>query len=207
MTHYIANSEITQKRIQDFWGRDSTVIHPPVEVERFIMRPPDEYFLLVSELVPHKRDRARARRRGEARKPVKVVGTGPALERLRAKYAGRAEFLGRVTDAALMDLYARAPALIVPNVEEFGIAAVEAQAAGRPVVALAQGGTSETVIDGETGILVRDQTPEAFAEVLADADWAAFQGVEIRRHAVTNFSTAAFMRKIRAEVDRVASGG
>ena len=205
VTRYIANSGITQQRIFRYWGRDSTIIHPPVEVERFVIRPPEDYFLLVGEIVPHKRIDLALEAAALAGKRVKVVGSGPSLDRLRAQYGDRAEFLGRVKDGDLIELYARACALIVPNVEEFGIAAVEAQAAGRPVVALEAGGTGETVIDGKTGILIRDQTSEAFAEALAYTDWESFSGVEIRRHAATKFSTATFMRNIRAEVERAAS--
>ena len=95
----------------------------------------------------------------EAGRRIKVVGTGPELERLRERYGGQAEFLGRVDDRALARLYAEAAALVVPNVEEFGIAAVEAQAAGRPVVGINAGGARETVVHGRTGLLVPDGDP------------------------------------------------
>jgi len=115
-----------------------------------------------------------ARRAG---KPIKVVGTGPDLERLQALHGDHAEFLGRVDDAGLTDLYARALGLIVPNVEEFGIAAVEAQAAGRPVIAYAEGGALETVLEGETGTLFHPCRPEALAESVRrfDADTVSSQ--------------------------------
>src|SRR4051812_45883436 len=124
VTHYIANSRITQERIQRFWGRDSTIVHPPVEVERFTLHEPEDYFLVVGELVAHKRVELALEAASLADRKLKVVGTGPDLERLKALYGERAEFLGRVKDQALIELIGRACAVIVPNVEEFGIAAV-----------------------------------------------------------------------------------
>src|SRR5207302_1761835 len=129
------------------------------------------YLLFVGEVVSHKRIELALEAARLAGKQIKVVGTGPELERLRVLYADGADFLGRVSDGQLVDLYARAEAAIVPNVEEFGIAAVEAQAAGRPVVALDAGGTGETILDGETGVLVSRQTPEAFAEALRETNF------------------------------------
>jgi glycosyltransferase involved in cell wall biosynthesis len=204
VTHFLANSQITQERIFQLWGRESTIVHPPVEVERFVLEQPEDYFLVVSEIVAHKRIELAIEAARLAGRRVKVVGTGPDLERLKATYGETADFLGRVKDSELMSLYARSCAVIVPNVEEFGIAAVEAQAAGRPVVALDTGGTAETVVDGDTGVLVPEQTAESFAEALGQTDFERFSSIEIRRHAATNFSTARFMRQIRAEVERVA---
>src|SRR5215207_2150746 len=154
VSHYIANSEATRQRIERYWGREATVVHPPVDVHRFSLAEPEDYLLAVTELVPHKRVDVALEAGRRAGLPLKVVGTGPELERLRARHGDNAEFLGRVDDDELARLYSRALALVVANVEEFGIAAVEAQAAGRPVVAPAAGGTLETVVSGKTGVLV-----------------------------------------------------
>jgi glycosyltransferase involved in cell wall biosynthesis len=202
VTHYIANSELCRQRIGNTWGRDATVIHPPVETRRFSIGVPEDFFLVVSELVPHKRvDTAleAARRAGHG---VKVVGGGPESDRLRSQYAGTVELLGRVSDAELEDLYPRARALLVPNVEEFGIASVEAQASGRPVVACAAGGTQETVVDGTTGVLVPPGDVDAMAEAMRHTDFEAFSPHRIKRYA-DRFSTTVFRRRFLCELNRV----
>jgi len=136
VTHYVANSIGTQERIAELYGRESTVIHPPVAVDRFVLGTPGDYLLFVGQIVPHKRVEVAIEAALAAGMPIRIVGSGPDLARLEATYA-RADvtFLGAVSDAELADLYAGCLALLVPNIEEFGIAAVEAQAAGRPVVA------------------------------------------------------------------------
>jgi glycosyltransferase involved in cell wall biosynthesis len=207
VSRYVANSEITRKRIARYWERQADVVHPPVEVERFAPAAQLEpFFLVVTELVRHKRvDLAleATRRAGVA---LWVVGEGPERERLEARYGGpdgTARFLGRVDDARLADLYSRAQALLLPNVEEFGIAAVEAQAAGRPVVAFAAGGVLETVRDGETGILVEPGNVEAMGRELAATDFGRFDSERIARHART-FSKTVFQERLRREVERAS---
>lgn len=180
VTSYIANSELVKQRIADCYGRDSVVVHPPVDVDRFTCGEPEDYFLIVSELARHKQIDVALSAADLAGVPVKVVGDGPELARLRAEF-GKASFLGRVGDDALAKLYAGAQALIVPGIEEFGIAAVESQAAGRPVIALDAGGARETVIDDVTGVLVPAGGRDRFAEVLADVDFTSFSAQLIRR--------------------------
>lgn len=200
VTHYIANSRITQTRIAECYGRDSTVIHPPVAVERFSLGEPEDFFLTVCELIGHKRvDMAleAARRIGA---PIKVVGAGKDAPRLHAQFGDSAEFLGRIDDDELTSLVSRARALVATNVEEFGIAAVEAQAAGRPVIATARGGALETVVDGVTGFLVDPPTPDGFAEAMQAAGERSWDSAAIQAHART-FSTEAFQRKL---IDQVA---
>jgi glycosyltransferase involved in cell wall biosynthesis len=190
----IANSEITRTRIREFWGRDAVVVHPPVETDRFQIGIPEDYVLFVGELVRHKRPELAIEAAAAARRPIKIVGTGPELEPLRRRYAGQAEFLGRVGDEELAGLYARAAALVVPGVEEFGIAAVEAQAAGRPVIAADAGGARETVLHGRTGLLVSAPLRDKLARALR-RDFADFDSSEIRRHA-SRFSQTNFQARI-----------
>jgi glycosyltransferase involved in cell wall biosynthesis len=200
----VANSEITRERIARFWGRDSVIVHPPVDVELFTPAEPEDYILFVGELLRHKRPDVAIEAAIEAGRPIKVVGSGTESVRLRRRYP-TAQFLGRVDDRELANLYARAAALIVPGVEEFGIAAVEAQASGRPVVAVGAGGALETVQHGRTGVLV----PPGDTRMLADAltqDFNAFDSDEIRAHARA-FSRATFQRKMAAVIRAVRVHG
>ena len=206
VTHYIANSEVCRTRIGEAWGRDASVVHPPVETERFRIGQPEDFFLVVTELVPHKHVETALEAARRAERRVKVVGGGPERERLSVQYADTAELLGRVSDAELEDLYPRAQALLVPNVEEFGIAAVEAQAAGRPVVASDAGGTRETVVDGTTGVLVPPGDVDAMAEAMRHTNFDAFSSQRIKHHA-DRFSTRAFRSRFVSELRRLVGEG
>ena len=179
VSHYIANSELTRERIHDFYGREASVVHPPVDVERFGIGEPEDFFLVVTEVVRHKRVEIALEAARQADKPIKIVGGGPDLEKLSQAYSSTAEFLDRISDPELASLYARSRALVVPSVEEFGIAAVEAQAAGRPVVALAQGGARETVVAGRTGAFYEQPDPAALAEAVLEFDDTAVDPREL----------------------------
>ena len=205
VTHYIAISELSRNRIFECYGREACVVHPPVAVERFSLGHPEDFFLVVTELVKHKQVDLALEAAQRAGKPIKVVGAGPELERLNARYGASAEFLGRLSDTELSDIYARACALIVPNVEEFGIAAVEAQAAGRPVIAADAGGVRETVVNGETGVLVPPGDVDAFAEALRYTDFDSFSPQHIAEHA-SRFSSEAFKERLLGEIHRLTGG-
>lgn len=199
---YIANSELTRERIQRYYGRDSVVIHPPVETHRFKPGVPGDALLVVSEVVRHKRVQVAlegARRAGAA---IRIVGLGPDHAALRAAYP-EAEFLGRVSDPELVELYPQARAVIVPSKEEFGITAVEAQAAGRPVIAAAAGGALETVVDGKTGLLATLDDPDSFAAAIRAVDSLDFDPAVAQENA-QRFSVEAFRERLGAEVERVA---
>ncbi len=192
---YVANSQLTQERIKRFYGRDSTVIHPPVETHRFSTGEPGETLLLVSELVAHKRidvALAAAKRVGV---PIQIVGTGPAYAELREAYP-QASFLGRVDDDELAGLYATARAVVVTAVEEFGITAVEGQAAGRPVIAAGAGGVLETVLDGETGLFARTGDVSSFAAAITRLDTLDFDPGRAVANA-ERFSVASFQQQLR----------
>jgi glycosyltransferase involved in cell wall biosynthesis len=202
---YVANSQLTQERIKRFYGRESTVIHPPVETHRFAPGEPGEALLLVGELVAHKRiDVALAAAR-KANVPIDIVGAGPAEADLRMAFP-EARFLGRVDDERLAALYSSARAVVVTSIEEFGITAVEAQAAGRPVIAARAGGVLETVIDGRTGVLAEPGNVDAFAAAIEALDRLELDP----REAVANaarFSVASFKSKLGALVARLADRG
>lgn len=202
VSRYVANGKITQDRILELYGVESEIVHPPVAVERFAVGEPEDFLLFVGQIVPHKRVQVALEAARIAGLPIKIVGDGPDRERLEALYAGLGvEFLGSVSDQRLGDLYSRCIALVVPNVEEFGIAAVEAQAAGRPVIAVNRGGVRETVIPGETGVLVDGEDAAALAEALHDTDFSRFDPMKIRAHA-ERFSPAAFRAAFSGLVDR-----
>jgi glycosyltransferase involved in cell wall biosynthesis len=195
---YIANSELTRERIKRYYGRDSTVVHPPVETERFESGTPGDAFLVVSEVVRHKRVHVALEAARRAKAPIRIVGLGPDHAALEAAYP-EAEFLGRVSDAELVELYPQARAVIVPGREEFGISAVEAQAAGRPVIGAAEGGTLETVVAGETGLLAPLDDVDSFAEAMRRIDRLELDPLAAQANA-ERFSVATFRRRLHEQV-------
>jgi glycosyltransferase involved in cell wall biosynthesis len=197
---YFAISDLSRKRIKRYYGRDATVIYPPVETDRFTPGDPGDSLLIVSEIVRHKRLRVALDAARLAHAPIRVVGSGPEHDALRSAYP-EVEFLGRASDAELAELYAGARAVIVPSMEEFGITAVEAQAAGRPVIAAAAGGAMETVIDGETGILARLDDVTSFKQAIEDIDRLDFDPARAVQNA-QRFSVSTFQQRLAEEVSR-----
>ena len=198
---YIANSQLTRERIERFYGRQSAIIHPPVETERFAVGTPGERLLVVSELVRHKRVHVALEAARRARAPIEVVGSGPEHDALAAEYP-EARFLGRASDEELVRLYASARAVVVAAIEEFGITAVEAQAAGRPVVAARAGGALETVLDGRTGLLAEPDDAGSFAQAIRGLDALDFDPAQAVENA-SRFSVEAFGRRLSEHVEQV----
>jgi glycosyltransferase involved in cell wall biosynthesis len=199
---YIANSRLTRERIARIYGVQAPIIHPPVETHRFSPGTPGEKLLLVSEIVRHKRVAVALEAARRARAPIQVAGSGPDFDSLRAAYP-EAEFLGRVDDAQLALLYASARAVIVPSMEEFGITAVEAQAAGRPVIAARAGGALETVLEGETGLLAELDDAGSFTHAIESLDALGFDPARAVQNA-SRFSVKAFQAALDAHVDAVS---
>jgi glycosyltransferase involved in cell wall biosynthesis len=195
---YVANSRLTQERIARYYGRESEIVHPPVDTARFQPGEPGEHLLIVSEIVRHKRLQVALEAARRARAPIRVAGSGPDHDALASAFP-EAEFLGRVDDRELERLYASARAVLVPSMEEFGITAVEAQASGRPVIAAAAGGALETVLDGRTGRLVPLDDVEAFRAAIEGLDGAGFDPAEAVQNA-ERFSVEAFRRGLDAQV-------
>ncbi len=198
---YFAISRLSRDRIKRYYGREATIIHPPVETHRFTPGEAGDSLLMVSEIVGHKRLRVALEAARRARAPIRIVGSGPAHAALSEAYP-EAEFLGRASDEDLAALYASARAVIVPSMEEFGITAVEAQAAGRPVIAAAAGGALETVIDGHTGLLAQLDDVDSFQRAIECVDKLDFKAAEAVQNAA-RFSVATFQRRLSEEITRV----
>ena len=159
---------------------------------------------MVSALVPYKRLDLAIHAAALARLPLRIVGRGPEEARLRRLAGPDVEFSGWLTDEQVRTMYQECTAVLMPGVEDFGMVPVEAQACGRPVVALAEGGALETVIDGATGVLVREPDSNAFAAAVRDLVARPLDPAVIRRHA-ESFSRERFKREFAAVVDDLMS--
>jgi glycosyltransferase involved in cell wall biosynthesis len=198
---YVAISHYVAGRIRRYYNRDASVVYPPVDTEFF--RPTDtpaaRYALMVSALVPYKRIELAIEACRRVGVPLKIAGDGPERDALERIAGGSAELLGRRSDDEIRELYRNAAVVLLPGEEDFGIVPLEAQACGRPVVALGRGGATETVIQNETGILVNEPTPDAFAAAIADAMSRRFDTAAIRAHA-ERFSRERFGDEIESLV-------
>jgi glycosyltransferase involved in cell wall biosynthesis len=187
---YVANSQTTQARIHAYFGRDAEVVYPPVQTARFTPGAVGDYYLLVSELMPHKQIDVAVEAFNRLRLPLVIVGDGPDERRLRRRAGPAVSFTGRVSDAEVASLMAGARAMVVTSVEEFGIAAVESQAAGRPVIAKQGGGALETVLDGDTGCFWSGGPEELASAVLRFDDAEVDPAVCVRN--ALRFDSAGF---------------
>ena len=172
-------------------------MHPPVAVEQFYWKPPEDYYLIVSELVAYKRLDTAVRVFSETGRKLRIVGDGPEFRSLRRMAAGNVEFCGRASDQDLRELYARCRAFLMPGEEDFGITTVEALASGKPVIALGRGGAVETVPVAELmgGLLYDDATEEGLRQ--------AIELWERREHLLAPQALQAYAAKFsRAEFSR-----
>jgi glycosyltransferase involved in cell wall biosynthesis len=203
---YVANSETTRRRIARYFTREAEVVYPPVEIERFLPLPVGDHYAVLSELMPHKRIELAVRAFNRLRRPLVVIGDGPDARRLERIAGPTVRFTGRVSDEEVARLLATSRALVVTATEEFGIAAVEAQASGRPVVALAEGGVTESVVEGGTGVFYDEATPEALAEAVAAFDPLSVDPAACIANA-RRFSREAFAQDIRENVAQALAAG
>jgi glycosyltransferase involved in cell wall biosynthesis len=202
---YVAISRIAQARIRAYFGREAEIVHPPVATSRFSPGPVADHYVVVSELMAHKQIDVAVQAFNQLRLPLIVIGDGPAARRLRQQAAPNVKFTGRLPDARVAEVLQGARALIVTAVEEFGIAAVEAQASGRPVIARREGGVLETVVEGKTGRLWSGG-PSELAEAVRSFDDGAIDPQACVRNA-TRFDIASFRRGMFAEVQAAVTDG
>jgi glycosyltransferase involved in cell wall biosynthesis len=206
-TRYVANSHAVRHRIWRAYRRDADVVYPPVNTERLTPSrlPKEGYLLVLSRLLPYKRvDLAIEAARRVGIRTV-VAGDGPDRARLEAVAAGTADFLGRVSDEEVTDLFAGAAAFFLGGEEDFGITPLEANAAGRPVVAFGRGGALETVRDGVTGVLFDRQSPEDAARALERTLKARWSPEQLAAHA-DGFDAETFLDRLEAIVAEEVSG-
>ena len=199
---YVAISHYVASRIRRYYNRQAVVVYPPVDTAFFHPdgRPPGRHFLVVSALVPYKRIDVAIEAARLAGVGLTIVGDGPERRRLQGAAGPHVTFLGRRPDTEVRELYRSALAVVLPGEEDFGIAPLEAQACGRPVLALARGGALETVLADRTGVLVEDDSPEALAEGMGRVAASRFDPAVIRSHA-ERFGRGRYRQEMRMLVE------
>lgn len=199
-----AISQWTAGKIRQAWGKDSHVIYPPVDVERFSpAKKRDNFYIHVSRLVPYKRTAEIVKAFNELKFPLTIIGDGPEMPRLQTLAKENVKLLGYQPDDVVTDMLNRAKAFVYMATEDFGIAMVEAQAAGCPIIAYGKGGAAEIVRDGETGVLFHEQTAEGLVDAVH-----RFEGMKLNRK-MTRENAARFSKeRFREEfLDFMESGG
>jgi glycosyltransferase involved in cell wall biosynthesis len=205
--HWIANSDVVRERIARYYGRDSEVIHPPVQVDAFTPAPErGDFWVVVSRLSAYKRVDVAVRAFNEVGLRLIVVGEGRERRALEQVARDNVTFAGRVDDATVKELLGAARGFIFPAEDDFGLVCVEALASGAPVVALGLGGATEIVRDGADGALVPEPDPQLFAEAVRRVERAALDPQELRRSA-RRFDVSRFESRIRASLDHARAEG
>jgi glycosyltransferase involved in cell wall biosynthesis len=184
---FAVNSHHVAKRVKKIYGRESTVIYPPVEIDFFEMRErKEDFYVTASRMVPYKKiDLIVEAFSSMPDKRLVVVGDGPEFAKIKAKAGKNIELLGYQSDVVLEDLLERAKAFVFAGIEDFGIVLVEAQACGTPVIALGKGASLETVREGETGVFFREQTVQELRDAVFRFEKMEWDGSLIRAHAET----------------------
>lgn len=201
--YFIANSKNVAKRIMKHYRRDAAVIHPPAETDYYTPGDAEngDFFLCMSRLVYYKRIDLAVEVFNRSGLPLVIIGAGPELEKLRAMAKPNIKLLGWQPDDVVREHYRSCRAFIFPGEEDFGIAPVEAQACGRPVIAYGRGGALETVIDGETGLFFAEQTADSLTEAVGRFGDISFSREKCRENAL-KFNKAEFERKIYEFIEK-----
>ncbi len=203
--HYVANSRFVARRIKKYYNKDATVVNPPVNVHHFYMtdqKPQEEYYLMVGRLIAYKRHDIAIEAFNRLGLPLKIIGRGPEIASLKKHAHDNIEFLERVDDDALARYYAQAKAFIFPQEEDFGIVAIEAMAAGRPIIAYRGGDIMEHVVHGKTGIFFDAQTADSLVVAVDDFHRYTFDSSYIREQSL-RFDREHFKRTMGQYIDRV----
>jgi glycosyltransferase involved in cell wall biosynthesis len=206
---FIANSPVIAERIKKYYRREAVVIPPPVEASRFPATPAtatEDYFLALGRFVPYKRFDLAIEACNRLQLPLVVIGKGRDEERLKRMAGPTIRFLGRLSDEEVIHYYRHCRAFLFPGDEDFGITPLEAQAAGRPVIAYGAGGALASVVNGVTGLFFREQTVESLVEVLATFNERNFDPDAIRNHAL-EFDTPRFQRRIMQFIEARLNAG
>ncbi|MFA6215743.1 MAG: glycosyltransferase [Patescibacteria group bacterium] len=199
--YFIANSKNVADRIKKYYRRDSLIIHPPVDTNNFQISPAvGKYFLTGGRLVAYKRFDIAIKAFNRLGIPLKIFGTGPEEKNLKNLAKQNIEFLGKISQTELAKLYSEAVAFVHPQIEDFGITAVESMACGRPVIALAAGGACETVVEGQTGKFFDEQTWEALADAIVRFKPENYDPIKIKNYA-EQFSTERFKKEIKELIE------
>ena len=204
--HYVAISQYVAGRIRRYYNRSADVIYPPVNTDFYHPNgsAPGDYFVVVSALVPYKRIDLAIDACRLARAPLRIVGTGPEAERLKARAGPTVEFITHRSDEELRTIYRGARGFLLTGEEDFGIAPLEAQACGRPVIALGRGGARETITHGVTGLLVDDASPEAFADAILTLGSNTFDPNKLHVAAL-RFSPTVFQARMRNTLEALVT--
>ena len=201
--YYIANSYYIARRIKKIYGKESTVIYPPVDVEKFELKETKEdFYMTASRMVPYKKIDMIVEAFSKTDKKLVVIGTGPDMDKIKAKAGKNIELMGYQSDEIMIDMMQKAKAFIFAAEEDFGITPVEAQACGTPVICLGKGGTKETVVDMITGVHFMEQTIDALLEAIDkfEKNIKNFDPNKIRENAL-RFSKERFEREIKEFVE------
>ncbi|MEM8858529.1 MAG: glycosyltransferase [Chloroflexota bacterium] len=202
--HFIAISEAVRRRIVKFYRRDAEIIYPPVDTTRFspiASHEIEDYYLFVGRLVPYRRLDLLIEAFNKLKKPLFIAGSGRDRERLESLANSNVNFLGFVSDEELPKVIARAKAFIWPGEEDFGIAPIQAMAAGRPVIAYAAGGALDTVLPNKTGVLFNEQTVACMIEAVNHFESLTWQIDQIIEHA-EKFDTELFKKQLNDFIDK-----
>ena len=204
---FVAISRTVRDRIRAFYGREADVVYPPVNTDFFRPngKPPEDFDLIVSALVPYKKVDLAVRAYRKLNRKLKIIGAGTEFRKLKALATPNVEFLGRLSDDQVLDYTQRCRLLVFPGEEDFGIVPVEAMACGRPVVAFGRGGVTETVIHGLTGLFFSEQTEAALAEAVTQAGAAGWDAEQIRQRA-EEFSIPRFIAEFDLAVRTCMDG-
>ena len=210
--HFLCISKHVENRIKKFYRREAEVIHPPVDINRFILQKKrEDFFLIVSSFAPYKRIELAIEAFNQIGYPLKIIGTGPEEKRLRSMAKSNVEFLGWQPDEVVADCYSKCRALIFPGEEDFGIVPLEAMACGKPVIAYGRGGALETIIsydqkdkmeeDTPTGLFFREQHVSSLIEAIEQFDRIEreFDPVAIRKHTI-QWDREIFKEKIKKNI-------